>query len=106
MAQKTGELTKVTVEADVNSINTDNRDRDGHLKSPDFFDAAKFPSIKFVSNSFKKVKGNKYKINGQLTMKGITKNIIAEAIYLGENTDAYGQTHSMWKVTFKINRQD
>jgi polyisoprenoid-binding protein YceI len=97
---------KVVVEADVNSVNTDNEQRDGHLKAPDFFDAAKYPSIKFVSTSFKKVKGVNYKINGQLTMKGITKNVTADAIYLGENTDAYGQTHSMWKVTFKVNRQD
>jgi polyisoprenoid-binding protein YceI len=59
---------KIIVEADVNSVNTDNEQRDGHLKSPDFFDATKFPSIKFVSTSFKKVKGVNYKINGQLTI--------------------------------------
>jgi polyisoprenoid-binding protein YceI len=97
---------KAIVDADANSVNTDNEQRDGHLKSPDFFDAATFTSIKFVSTSFKKVKGANYKINGQLTMKGITKNVIADGIYLGENTDAYGQTHSMWKVSFKVNRQE
>ncbi len=96
----------VTVEADVNSVNTDNEQRDGHLKSPDFFDANNYATIKFTSNSFKKVKGNNFKLSGQLTMKGITKNVVADAIYLGENADAYGQTHSMWKVTFKVNRQD
>lgn len=97
---------KVMVEADVNSVNTDNEQRDGHLKAPDFFDAAKYPTIKFVSTSFKKIKGVNYRITGQLTMKGVTKNVSADAIYLGENTDAYGQTHSMWKVSLKVNRQD
>lgn len=97
---------KVVVEAEAQSVNTDNPDRDGHLKSPDFFDVANFPSIKFVSTSFKKIKGNSYRVNGQLSLKGVTKNVTATAIYLGENTDAYGQTHAMWKVSFKINRQE
>ena len=52
----------VEMTGDVNTINTDNEQRDGHLKGPDFFDVAKFPTITFKSKSFKKVSGNKYKL--------------------------------------------
>ena len=61
----------VEFSADVNSINTDNEQRDGHLKSPDFFDAAKFPTLTFKSTSFKKVSDKKYKVSGNLTLKGL-----------------------------------
>ncbi len=97
---------KIKVTADVSSINTDNEKRDGHLKAPDFFDAKKFPTILFESTNFKKVSNNQYNITGSLTMKGITKTIIANAKYLGETQDAYGQTYSLWKVNFTVNRQD
>ena len=66
--------------ADVNSINTDNEKRDGHLKSPDFFDAAKFATITFKSKTVKKVAGNKYTIIGDLTMHGVTKLVSFEAV--------------------------
>lgn len=66
--------------ADVNSINTDNEKRDGHLKSPDFFDAAKFASITFKSKSVKKVSGNKYTIIGDMTMHGVTKLVNMDAV--------------------------
>ena len=66
--------------ADVNSINTDNDKRDGHLKSPDFFDVAKFATLTFKSKSVKKVAGNKYTIIGDLTMHGVTKIINLDAV--------------------------
>ena len=66
--------------ADVNSINTDNEKRDGHLKSPDFFDVAKFSSLTFKSKSVKKVAGNKYTIIGDMTMHGVTKMVSFEAV--------------------------
>ena len=97
---------KITVEIDVNSISTDNDKRDGHLKSPDFFDVEKYPTIKFESTNFQKKSGKKYKVKGKLTMKGITKTVVADAKYLGEIQDAYGQTIGLWKVSFAINRQD
>jgi polyisoprenoid-binding protein YceI len=58
---------------DTNSINTHNKDRDGHLMSPDFFDVEKFPTILFVSTSIKRT-GNELAIVGDLTIKGITKS--------------------------------
>ena len=64
---------------DVTSISTDNVQRDEHLKSPDFFDAAKFSAIIFKSTSVKKIADKKYKISGELTMHGITKPVDLDA---------------------------
>ena len=63
------------VSAPIDSINTDNKGRDKDLRSDKYFDAAKFPKLTFKSTSFKKVEGNKYKVTGDLTLKGITKPI-------------------------------
>lgn len=96
---------QATVTIDVNSISTDNERRDGHLKSPDFFDAEKHPQITFVSKSFKKVKGNKYKITGDLTMRGVTKTIVMDGQHLGNKKDGYGKMRSFWKTSFAVDRQ-
>lgn len=63
----------VTMTADVSTVNTFNDRRDGHLKSADFFDAAKYPTLTFASTSFKKISATKYKVLGSLTMHGVTK---------------------------------
>jgi polyisoprenoid-binding protein YceI len=60
---------------DVNSVNTEDEKRDGHLKSADYFDAAKFPTITFKSKSMTKIEGNKYKLVGDITMHGVTKTV-------------------------------
>lgn len=76
----------IELTADVNSINTENDRRDTHLKSPDFFDAAKYPTITFKSTSFKKVEGKKYKLTGDLTMHGVTKPVTLDAVLTGPVT--------------------
>ncbi|MCU0433350.1 MAG: YceI family protein [Bacteroidia bacterium] len=86
------------------SINTGNEQRDGHLKSADFFDAEKNPTITFKSTSFKKIKDNMYEVKGNLTMKGVTKEITLEAVYGGEKKDPYGNVKSGWSVRTKIDR--
>jgi polyisoprenoid-binding protein YceI len=91
---------------DVNSISTDNDMRDKHLKSPDFFDAEKFPQISFKSASFKKVAGNKYELDGDLTMHGITKPVKFDVTYGGTVKDPYGNTKAGFKATTTINRFD
>jgi len=71
------------VSIDVNSINTDNEMRDKHLKSADFFDVEKYPTITFKSTSLKKVSGNQYKLIGDLTFHGVTKPVTLTAVYNG-----------------------
>ncbi|QMW05808.1 YceI family protein [Spirosoma foliorum] len=96
--------------ADVNSISTDNERRDGHLKSPDFFDAAKFPTLTFKSTSFKKVDGKKYTLVGDLTMHGVTKPVTLAVVMNGPVT-AKGmggkeQEKAGFKVTGTLKRSD
>jgi polyisoprenoid-binding protein YceI len=74
---------KVNFTIDVNSINTDNEGRDKHLKGDDFFNAEKFPQIKFESTAFKPQGGNKYKLEGNLTVRDITKPVTFDVTYGG-----------------------
>lgn len=97
---------RVEMTMQVASINTDNEKRDEHLKSADFFDAQKYPEIKFVGKSLKKVKGNKYKLTGNFTMKGVTRPITLDVIYGGVIKDPYGRVRSGFKVSGTINRFD
>ena len=97
---------KISFNADVNSINTNSADRDAHLKSPDFFDAEKFPSITFASTGFKKVGDSDYKLTGNLTIKDVTKPIELNAEFLGTATDPWGNTKAGFEVSGKINRTE
>ncbi len=94
---------------DVNSINTDDEKRDGHLKSPDFFDVATFPNMTFKSTSMKanpKIK-NSYILVGDLTMHGVTKKVTLTAIGASKIVkDPYGMMRYAFKVMGKINRID
>ena len=65
----------VNFTVDVTSVDTDNENRDKHLKSNDFFNAEQFPQMKFESTSFKPLGGNKYKLDGNLTIRDITKPV-------------------------------
>jgi polyisoprenoid-binding protein YceI len=69
--------------AEIGSINTSNDMRDGHLKGPDFFDAAKFSTVSFKSTKIKKGKGQNYTISGNLTMHGVTKPLVLAAVIKG-----------------------
>lgn len=92
--------------ADVKSINTANDKRDEHLKSDDFFNADKFPQIKFKSKSFKKVSGNKYKLTGDFTMRDVTKTITLDVVLNGVVKDPWGNTKAGFKITGSVNRFD
>ena len=100
------ENAQVEFTLDVDSIDTNQEQRDGHLKSEEFFDSAKFPHIKFVSNSFVKEGGETYKITGNLTMKDVTKSVTLEAEYGGAAVDFYGNHKAGFEVSGKINRKD
>lgn len=100
-------LTKSTVEfnVDVASINTDNADRDKHLTSPDFFDAAKFPQITFKSTKIVKA-GKGYKVTGDLTMHGVTKPVTLDVTLSDAITNPWGKQVRGVKVSGKIKRED
>ena len=95
---------EISFTVDVNTINTDNDMRDKHLKSDDFFNAEKFPQMKFKGTSFKKVSGNKYVLEGELTIRDVTKKVKFDVVYRGTQKDPYGNTKSGFKATGNINR--
>lgn len=97
---------KINFTADAASINTNNEQRDGHLKSPDFFDAEKFPQLKFESNSITKKSDDEYVMNGNLTIKDVTKPVALNLNFGGIGKDPYGNTKAGFTVEGKINRKD
>lgn len=97
---------KINFSADINSIHTGNEQRDGHLKSADFFDAVKFPKLSFVSSQLVHKSGNDYGLKGDFTMHGITKPIELAVELGGVQKDLYGNTVAGFELNGKINRQD
>lgn len=91
---------------DVNSINTDNEERDKHLKSYDFFNAEKYPKMTFKSTSFKKISGNTYELTGNLTIRDVTKQVTFQVTYGGTAKDPWGNVKAGFKAKGKINRKD
>ena len=102
------DLSKTTVEVSIDaaSIDTGNKDRDTHLKSPDFFDVQKFPKITFRATSVTPQGTNKATVKGDLTIHGITKPVTLEAEVLGFSPDPWGNYRGGFEAKTKINRQD
>lgn len=99
---------KIDFSIEAASINTDDEKRDGHLKSPDFFDVAKYSKITFKSTSMKpgKIKGT-YILIGDLTMHGVTKSVVLNAIGASRIVkDPYGMERYAFKITGSLNRKD
>ena len=97
---------KINFTADIDSITTHNEQRDGHLKSPDFFDAASHPQMTFQSTGLEKVNEEEYRLLGNLTMRGVTKPVMLKVEYGGTIKDPYGMTRSGFSVEGKLNRKD
>jgi polyisoprenoid-binding protein YceI len=97
---------KIEFTAKTGSIDTANEQRDGHLKSPDFFDAEKYPEIKFVSAKMEKRAGNEYALHGKLTIKDVTKDVVLDVEHGGINKDPWGNLKNGFSINGKINRKD
>jgi len=97
---------QVSFSAKIDSISTGNEQRDGHLKSADFFDAAGHPELTFKSTALKQVSGSDYELTGDLTIRGTTKPVTLKAEFGGIQNDFYGNTVAGFELTGKINRQE
>lgn len=95
----------ISIDIDVATINTKNEDRDNHLKSADFFDVEKYPSIKFQSTSITK-SGDHYKITGDLTIKDMTKPVTFDVEYNGKGTNPWGVEVYGFEGETKIDREE
>ena len=96
----------VHFEAVVESISTNNEQRDAHLKNGDFFDAVEYPLITFDSEKMEKISEDEYKLQGTLTLRGVSKKVILNAGFGGITQDPWGNTRTGFSVTGKINRQE
>ena len=96
---------KIEFTADIDSIETNNEQRDTHLKSDDFFNAEKFSQLKFVSTDYSG-SGDDATLNGDLTIRDVTKPIKLNVEYGGSVVDPYGQSKVGFTVTGKISRKE
>lgn len=97
---------KISFEAEVNSINTKNEQRDNHLKSADFFDAENHPKITFSSKSIEKKSDTDYKVTGEITIRGTKKEITLDVVYNG-TVKGFGDVDvAGFEMTGKLNRFD
>ena len=97
---------KIYVEADVNSVDTNDSHRDRHLKSPDFFDAKTYPKIKFVSKSLTRISENKYLLIGDITIRNNTREITLDVNYNG-SAKSFGNIQvAVFEITGKLSRTD
>ena len=97
---------KIEFSLDIDSIDTTQTQRDEHLKSAEFFDAAQYPHITFKSTSLTKTGDDEYKLTGDLTIKDVTKPVTLDVEYGGSAADFYGNTKAGFEVTGKINRKE
>ncbi len=100
------EATHVAVEIKTASVDSRDPKRDGHLVSPDFFDAGKFPNMTFTSKRVEQVKGQKAKLIGDLTIKDVTKEVVLDVEFHGMAKAPWGTTNAGFEAKGKLNRKD
>ncbi|MET0960178.1 MAG: YceI family protein [Psychrobacillus psychrotolerans] len=96
----------ISFDIDVKSINSNNEDRDNHLRSGDFFDTETYPSIKFVATNIKKKDDGEYDVTGDLTIKDVTKPVTFDVEYGGKGTNPWGQEVVAFSAESKVNRKE
>jgi polyisoprenoid-binding protein YceI len=97
---------QVDVQIDVSSILTGDERRDGHLRSPDFFNAEQYPHITFKSTRVERLDENTGKLIGNLTIRDVTKEVVLDLEYAGQAKSPWGTTSAGFSATTKINRKD
>ncbi len=97
---------KIEFSADTDSISTNNDQRDQHLKSADFFDAAANPKVTFTNGKLAKKGDDEFELSGELTLHGVTKPVTLNAEFGGIVKDPWGNTKAGFSLTGKINRKD
>ncbi|NJD09484.1 MAG: YceI family protein [Gemmatimonadetes bacterium] len=97
---------RVGVVVDIASIDTRVEQRDAHLRSPDFFDAASHPEMRFVSRDVIAVGADSYRVTGDLTIRGVTRELVLEASFEGEGSDPWGGSRMAFHATGKLDRRD
>lgn len=98
--------TIVDIAIDTNSINTREGQRDGHLRSPDFFNTELYPAITFQSTQVEQTAENKGKLIGNLTIRDVTKEVALDVTFEGKAQSPWGTTSIGFSATTKINRKD
>jgi polyisoprenoid-binding protein YceI len=98
--------TTVDLQIEAASVNTREAQRDGHLKSPDFFDAEKYPYLTFKSKRIDMVEGHHAKLVGNLTIRDVTKEVVFDVEYAGQAKSPWGTTSAGFSAQTKINRED
>jgi polyisoprenoid-binding protein YceI len=88
------------------SVTTDNEQRDTHLHTSDFFEVEAYPELSFVSTAFRPTGGNAFELDGELTVKGITRPITLEGEFLGWGPDAWGNDRVFAEARTRVNRED
>lgn len=96
----------IAFSAEIDSIDTNNTDRDNHLKSADFFDSSLYPKMNFVSTNIEKISDNTFRMSGDLTIKALTKSVILNMEYSGLMKDPWGNTKVGLSIEGKINRKE
>ena len=104
--QATPELSSVVFTIKTASIDTNNPDRDKHLRSADFFDAEKYPEITFKSSKITPAGKDKYNAAGTLTVHGVSKDVTVPVTFLGFAKDPGGNQRASFETTIKLNRKD
>lgn len=97
---------QITATADMNSIHTNNEQRDAHLRNSDFFETDKYPELSFQSTRVERIDEETFTVYGDLTMKGVTKPVKLNVEYSGLTKDPWGGERAGFVVTGKINRSD
>src|SRR6185503_4499614 len=96
----------VQVTIDPASVNTEEAQRDAHLRSPDFFDVEKYPQASFKSTKVEETGSDKYRISGDLTLHGVTRPVVLDAVFEGSAKDPWGGERAGFAATTSLDRRE